>query len=122
MKTEGVDSIWTLFETDLQKKMMVYYNYRFPMKLHFLTCMRNEKLILQPQDQGSKFLDMPKIKSNNANSFFRQVILEAASSIDCPSNLKNNQQEQFNNSSCTLNDTLFSSATTILDHHNDSTG
>ena len=62
-----------------------------------------------------------------SSPLLKKVIMEAASSIECPENpalpeMEKFQEEKSNNSRCTLYDTLFYSATTSSDHHNSSTG
>ena len=78
------------------------------------------------------YIDLDNLLQGNdkihiaSSPLLKQVIMEAASSIECPENsepkMEKSQEDKLNNSRCTLYDTLFSSATTSSDHNNSSTG
>ena len=78
------------------------------------------------------YIDLDNLLQGNdkihiaSSPLLKKVIMEAASSIECPENsepkMEKSQENKLNNSRCTLYDTLFSSATTSSDHNNSSTG
>jgi hypothetical protein len=79
------------------------------------------------------YIDLDNLLQGNdkihiaSSPLLKKVIMEAASSIECPENtalpeMEKSQEDKLNNSRCTLYDTLFSSATTTSDHNNSSTG